>query len=293
MIGIYDDDGSTRLAIAYNGVALNTLTLSASGANDEKYGTVTEVAAPRTAMDYISEPNQWRDGLEFYGLRKSSRIWVLKGFTYGRDVSELYDNLVALAAATDPSRVRFMNQSDYFLPLTFSTPTRDTSNFVSGLAPSKIIGIPIRMIEPAVAAIGDGLSASWELNFLLKEPKRFLQAASTLSGAGTASNSIANDRSWPVLTFTLSGAGSSTFTIQNVATYQGTKSLVLNLSAYTSGSWTVNFRDRTIMQGSTVRPDVYVSGDWFEVEPGSNVISYSNTTNTSSRVLTWYPAFTL
>ena len=105
MIGIYDDDGSTRLAIAYNGVSLNTLTLSASGANDEKYGTVTEVVGMRTAMDYLSEPNQWMDGLELYGIRKSSRIVVLRGFTYGRDISELHDNIKALATATDPARI--------------------------------------------------------------------------------------------------------------------------------------------------------------------------------------------
>lgn len=293
MIGIHDDDRTTRLAIAYNGVALNTLTLSAAGARAQKYGTVTEVVGMRTAMDYQSEPNQWVDGLELYGMRKSSRIVVLRGLTYGRDISELYDNIKALAAATDPSKIAFQYPTDYFLPLTFSTPTRDTANFASGLAPSKYVGIPIRMIEPQLSVAGDGLSAAWELNLLLREPKRFLQASTTVSGAATSANSIADDRSWPVLTFTLSGAGSATFTVSNTGTYQGAKSLVLNLSGYSSGSWTVDFRDRTIRQGTTVRPDVYVSGDWWEIEPGNNVIAYSNTTNTSSRVITYHPAFSL
>ena len=293
MIGIYDDDGSTRLAIAYNGVALNTLTLSSAGANDEKYGTVTEVVGMRTAMDYLSEPNQWTDGLELYGMRKTSRIVVLKGFTYGRDVSELYDNIKALASASDPSKIAFQNPTAYFLDLTFSTPTRDTSNYVTGLAASKYTGIPIRMIEPQMSVVGDGLSAAWELNLLLREPKRFLQTATTVSGAATSNNSKADDRSWPTLTFTLSGAGSSTFTVANSATYQGSVSLVLNLSGYSSGSWTVDFRDRIIRQDGVIRPDVYVSGTWWEIEPGNNVISYSNTTNTASRVITYYPSFSL
>ena len=70
-------------------------------------------------------------------------------------------------------------------------------------------------------------------------------------------------------------------------------SLVLNLSGYSSGSWTVDFRDRIIRQDGVIRPDVYVSGTWWEIEPGNNVISYSNTTNTASRVITYYPSFSL
>lgn len=294
MIGIVDDDGKTRLPVAFNGVALNTLTLSSAGVRSYKYGNEVVVSAPRTAMDYVSEPNQWADGMELYGLRKSSRIIVIRGITHGRDVSELYDNVRDLAKATDPARIRFQNPTDPFLALTFSTPTRDTSNFANGLAACKYVGIPLRMVEPALSIAGQGLSAQWQLDFLLKEPKRFLQTASTLSGAGTAANSIADDRSWPVLTFTLSGgAGASNFTIQNVGSYGGTRSIVLNLSSYNSGNWTVNFRDRTIYQGTTLKTDVFASGDWFEIEPNNNVITYANTTNTSSRVLTWYPAFTL
>lgn len=293
MIGIYDDNRKTRLAIAYNGVALNTLTLSGAGVPAYRYGTITEVIGTRTAMDYMSEPNQWTDGLELYGMRKTSRIIVLRGFTYGRDISEVYDNIKALASATDPSKIAFYNATDYFLPLTFSTPTRDTANYASGLATSQYIGIPIRMIEPQMSVAGDGLSAAWELNLLLREPKRFLQTVTTVSGAATSNNSKADERSWPTVTFSLSGAGSSTFTISNTSSTQGTMSLVLNLSGYSSGSWTVNFRDRVISQGSTVRPDVYASGDWFEVEPGNNIIAYTNTTNTSSRTLTYYPAFSL
>jgi hypothetical protein len=294
MIGVFDDDGTTRLAVAFNGLTINGITQSSAGLRSYDYGYTVEVAGLRTAMDYVSEPNQWADLMELYGMRKSSRIVVIRGFVKGRTISEVFDKVKALAAATDPSRIVFQNPTDYFLPLTFSTPTEDTSNFASGLAPSKYVGIPIRMAEPQMSVVGQGLAAPYELNLLLREPKRFLQSATAVSGAATTTNSIADDRSWPVLTFTLSGgAGSSSFTITNVATYQGTVSLVLDLSAYTTGNWTVNFRDKTIYQGTTIRYDVFKSGTYFTVEPGSNVISYTNTTNTSSRVLTYYPAFTL
>jgi hypothetical protein len=293
MIGLLDDDGKTRLAVAFNGANLNTVTSSSAGARSSKYGNSTEVVGSRTAMDYLSEPNQWADGIELYGIRKTSRIVVLRGWSHGRNISEVYDNMQTLGAATDPSRIAFQNPTDYFLPLTFSTPTENLTAAADGTLECKYVGIPIRMIEGQFSVAGDGLSVPWELNFLLREPKRFLQAVTTVSGAATSNNSIANDRSWPTVTFTLSGAGSATFTIGNTGTYQGAKSLVLNLSGYSSGSWTVNFRDRKILQGSTSRPDVYVSGDWWEIEPGNNVITYTNTTNTASRSLTYYPAFSL
>lgn len=293
MIGITQENGKTRLAIAYNGAAFNDVADTAAGGRSKLYGNTTEVWGIRTAMDYLSEPAQFRDGMELYGLRKSSRILVLRGWSHGRTQAEMFDELKALANATNPSRIVFENPNGYFLPLTFSTPTGDTDNFPTGYAASKYNCIPIRSIDPSHALAGNGLSARWELDFLLEEPKRFLQAASTQSGAGTIANAIADERSWPVLTFTLSGAGSSSFTVQNVGTYGGTKSVVLDLSGYSSGNWTVDFKNATIQQGTTDRPNVFVSGEFFEIEPGNNVITYSNTTNTSSRLLTWYPAFAL
>ena len=294
MIGILDDDGKTRLAVAFNGVSLNNVALTSAGGRSAKYGNQLSVVGSRTAMDYLSEPNQWADGIELYGIRKTSRIIVLRGWSHARNVSELYDNMQALGAATDPSRIAFRNASDYFLPLTFSTPTENLTAAADGTLECKYLGIPIRMIEGQFSEVGDGLSAQWEMNFLLREPKRFIQAVTTVSGNATSANSIANDRSWPTVSWTLSGgAGSATFTIANTGTYQGAKSLVLNLSGHTTGSWVVDFRERKITKSGVRTDGVYVSGDFWEIEPGDNVIAYTNTTNTSSRSLTYYPAFSL
>lgn len=285
MIGILAEDGTTRTAIAYNGLALNSITINTVGGKSTRSGYTVEVVAPRTAMDYISEPNQWENMLELYGLRKNSRILVLRGFVYGNTQADLYDKVKALAAATDPSRIVFQNPTDPFLALTFTTP-------VTGGQASKYLALPIRMAEPNLAVVGTGLAVPYEITFILREPKRFSQTQTTVTGA-TTTTSAGDDTSWPTVTFTLSGAGSATFTITNSGTYQGSKSLVLNLSGYSSGSWTVDFKNKKIQQGTTDRYDVYASGDWFLIEPGLNTISYTNTTNTASRVLTYYPAWCL
>lgn len=294
MIGLSDDDGTTRLSVTWGGINLNSITQSSAGTRSAEYGYSVETVQYRTAFDYVSEPNQWADLMELYGLRKVSRIVVLRGFVRGRNISELYDKVKALAAATDASRIKFRNPTSWQeQALTFSTPTEDTANFATGLAASKYLGVPIRMAEPMFSVVGNGLTAAYELNLLLKEPKRFYQTQTSVSGAATSSNSFADERSWPTVTFTLSGAGSSSFTIQNVGTYQGTVSLVLDLSAHSSGSWSIDFRENKVYKDGTETPGVYKSGTFFEIEPGDNVISYSNTTNTSSRVLTYYPAWVL
>ena len=294
MIGLFDDDGTTRLGVTFNSLNLNSITRSSAGARSAEYGYTVETVQTRTAFDYVSEPNQWADLMEAYGLRKISRIIVLRGFVRARNISELHDKVKALAAATDASRIKFQNPTSWSeMPLTFSTPTEDTSNFASGLVASKYLGFPIRMSEPMFSVV-DGLSARYELNLLLKESKRFYQTQTSVSGNATSSNSLADDRSWPTVTFSISGgAGSSSFTISNTGTYQGAVSLVLDLSGHTSGSWSINFRDRLIYKDGVVTAGVYKSGTWFEIEPGDNVIAYTNTTNTSSRVLTYYPAWTL
>ena len=285
MIGIFAEDGVTRLAITYNGLNLNSVTNNSSGTRSTRSGYTVEVVAARTAMDYVSEPNQWENMMELYGLRKNSRVVVIRGFVYGSTQADLFDKVKALAAATDPSRIVLQNPSDYFIALTFTTP-------VTGNQTSKYMALPIRMAEPNLSIVGHGFAVPYELNLLLREPKRFAQTITTVSGA-TTTTSAGDDTSWPTVTFSLSGAGSSSFTITNTGTYQGAKSLVLNLSAHSSGSWVVNFRDKSITKDGTARYDVYKSGDWFLIEPGLNTVAYSNTTNTSSRTLTYYPAWCL
>lgn len=286
MIGIFAADGITRNAVAYNGVSLNTLTNSAAGAKSTRSGYTVEVVAPRTAMDYVSEPNQWENMMELYGLRKNSRILVVRGFIYSTTQADLYDKVKALAAATDPSRIVFQNPSDPFLALTFTTPS------AGGDVASQYNVLPIRMVEPTLASVGDGRAVPYEIDFLMREPKRFTQATTTVTGA-TTTTSAGDDTSWPTVTFTLSGAGSASFTITNTATYQGAKSLVLDLSAETTGNWVIDFKNKTITRSGTSRYAVYKSGDWFQIEPGLNTISYTNTTNTASRVLTYRPAWCL
>lgn len=288
MIAIFGTDGE-RIAMAYNGLTFNSI----SSVESVKTGIAITAVSQSSAADFISEKLQWRDGIDVSAVTRSSRIIVMNGYVYGSSNADLYDRVEALSEAFDPGRIAFDN-TDPFLPLTFSVPTTDTANFPTGLAASKVFAMPTEVPIPTVAQSGNGLSARFRLTLLAKDPRRYLQTPVTLSNAGTLSVPAGAYPSYPTLTFTMSGAGHAAFTIQNVSTVQGTKSLVLDLSGRSNTqAITVDFAKRQVLVNGTNTAGIFVSGTWFLAEYGSNAITYSNTTNVGTRTLTVYPAFSL
>lgn len=289
MVGIWSSTG-TRLSVQYNSLELN----SVSNVETNKTGYELAHVQSSTVPDYLLEPRQWTDGIELFGPREAQRIILVRGYVHGATQADLFDKVEALAKAFNPARIRDLNASDFFLAFDFSTPTADTSNYATGYIASRYYAFPLRMPEPPVGGEVTGFGVPYEVPLLLREPKRFFQTATSQAGNGTIDNSLADAWSWPTVTFTLSGAGPSNFTIQNVSATQGTKSLVLDLDQYTDGSWTVDFLRRQIKQGSTIKMDVLSSGDFFQIEAtNSNAITFSNTTNVSSPTLTFRRAFCL
>jgi phage-related protein len=72
-----------------------------------------------------------------------------------------------------------------------------------------------------------------------------------------------------------------------------TKSLVLNLSGLSNGNVViVNMDARTITVGGTDTMSLYVSGDYWMIEPGNNAIALANTTNATT-VVSYRPAWSL
>ena len=285
---LHDSDG-TKLSMAYNGLTLNSI----SAVETVKTGIEVTAVSQSSAADFISEKLQWRDGIDVSGVTKASRVIVMNGWARGSSNADLNDRILALATAFDPGLIKFAN-TDPFLPLTFSVPTTDTTNFPTGLAESKVFAMPTEVPIPTAAKSGNGLSARFRITLLAKDPRRYLQTATTLSNAGTLTVAAGAYPTYPTLTFTMSGAGNAAFTIGNVSTSQGTKSLVLDLSGRSNGqAITVDFARRQVQVNGTDTAGIFVSGTWFLVEYGSNVVTYSNTTNVGTRTLTVYPGFSL
>jgi hypothetical protein len=293
VIHIFGSDGGL-LPLVYDQLGINyTLNVMSAEPGDAAgmAGTRITAAAPSSAIDYISDKFQWRDGMEVYGITKVSKIWVLNGFVHGTSPADLADRVKALAHAFDPGYIAWRYPEDPFRDLVFSVPTTDLTNHPTGYVESTYLLFPLEGPEPIVANAGLGLARRFSITLLARDPRRYL-VAQTLANAGTFANSEAD---YPTqnhtITFTMSGAGNAAFTVTNTATMH-TSNLVFDLSGLVNNDVvTIDFDRQRVLVDGVETQGIYVSGVWFQIEPGNNVIAYTNATNTGTKTLSARAAF--
>jgi hypothetical protein len=282
MIALFDDDGN-RLAVTYNGLTLN----SPTDPHDDTYEL--DVVIPVTNVQQVIEQHPSADGSEAFTPYKTQRVVRLLGAIRAPTLAKLFDKMRDLAKYCDPAKIAADNATDSFLALDFSVPTTDTTTYTTGLVPSRYYARPMRLVEPVVSSY-TGYSAMFTLDFLIRDPRRYLQTASTKTGSGTADNTAADYFSWPTITVTMTGAGSATYTVGNSTVG---KSLVVNLSgAANLDVYTIDMAKSKISKNGTETPSLYVSGDYWRMNVGNNTLTLANTTN-STTVTTWRSAFCL
>lgn len=283
MIGLFKDD-DTRLVVSYNGLNLN-----ASGDADDDTYELNNIFTTEV-LNSVTEADSDDDGTEAYGVRKASRIIRIEGMIRAPTIAKLYDKTKALLAAFDAAKVAHENPTTQgFLPLDFFVPTLDTANYATGLVPSRYYARARSSLVPLDSTF-TGLSAPFTLELLCADPRRYLQAGSTQTGAAAIANTKADYRSFPTLTITMAGAGNAAYTVARAHTL-ATKTLVLNLSGTANNDVVVvDMAKKRITKNTVEAPSLYVSGVFFEMEPGTNTMTYTNPTNATS-VLVWRPAF--
>jgi hypothetical protein len=286
MIPLFQADGQTRAAHSYNGLTVND--------PDDPPNDTYELnsAMPTEQLDWYSEPSSNSDGLEAYDVRKIAKIWRLEGTIRAPDLASFYDKCELLAKTFDAAKVSHENPTNEgFLPYDFSLPTKDTTTYPSGAILCRYYARARASVSPLNTEY-QGFAGFFTLQLLCRDPRRYLQTASTLTGAGTANNTKADYRSWPTLSIAMSGAGSATYTITRASTLAATEPLVLDLSGRSGGQTvTVDMETGYIKVGG-VLVDLFVSGTFWQVEPGNNTISITNATNATTTT-TWRSAFCL
>lgn len=296
MISIFDSQGN-RLPLVYDPSGANHTLNSVTQvhAEDGMQGTEVRAIASSSAIDYVSEKLQWRDGIDVTGVTRSSRVIRINGVVHGTTRGDLMDRLEALANAYDPGRLAWLHSATGpFVPLRFSVPTTDIQ-FVTGLADSYVLAMPVE-VPTAVIANPQARTARFALTLLCKDPRRYLWNEGSVTGstgAGTLSNR-GDYRTWPTVSFSMTGAGSATFTATCVGPVKGSRSLVLDLSGRSNGqAIVVDFDRRQVSVDGVDTPGIFVSGDWWDVEPGSNSVSFSNRTNVGPITTAFHPAYSL
>lgn len=277
------DDSNTRLAMTLGSLTLN----DPAAAKDDLYevNSVTTVASYDQTFD--SDPAT--DGTEIGSSKRSLLVVRLDGVIRAQTLKALYDKKKALIAQTDPALLVYKDAANFgLINFDFSVPTADSS-YASNLVPSRYI------VRPRIASIPPdsefhGFASFYTVELMVPEARRFLQTTSSLAGGGTLDNSKADYPSWPTITITMSGAGSATYTIQRTGTYT-IKSLVLNLlGTVNTDVVVVDMRLKKITKNGTETPSLYVSGDFWDVEPTSQTVTITNGTNATTSTV-WRRAF--
>jgi hypothetical protein len=134
-----------------------------------------------------------------------------------------------------------------------------------------------------------GLVRGSDLTLKAQDPRKYLQAASSLSGAGTATN--AGTYPTPVtITITATGTTSTSLQITN-----STRSESVYVTTALSGgqALTIDTRKHSCLLGSTERRD-YLGNNtkWMQLDPGANTIAVTNGTNATIST-SWYSAWPL
>lgn len=315
---LYDPAGRTlvrgqqtaqRLSVAWNGIEFNDPTLT----RDEATGKRLEGVAFSTPVNFHSEPLddivKAGGGLELYNPRVGTRILRLTGSIRDETESGLMSQIMAMQRAFHPLYLQSVLALNHAGTLTWPPPTGlpdwvrakpltftrvmprtvDPTNHPDGLFELQYHVMPLALPDPVRSSVLQGMGAEYEAQFLLMDGGRsFDQTASQLGDTGTVTWVWGVAPVWPSFEITMSGAGSATFTITTTQGHMGT-ALVLNLSGLSNGNVVdVNCADRTIWVNDVLTMSLYVSGDYPVLRGnGATTVTYTNTTNTSARVMNY------
>jgi hypothetical protein len=123
----------------------------------------------------------------------------------------------------------------------------------------------------------------FEVPLIAADPRILANTATTIAGAGTATNT-GNFKASPVLTVT--GAAAGPIVIANTT---AGKTVTITTSVPGGQALVVDFRARTILLNGVNRYDlVAATPQWFDIAPGANTITYSGG---GTPVLSWFDSW--
>lgn len=290
----------TDFPLGYRGVTFNQHR-TAAGAYDSTYEKDT-IVLDQFDFSRVQVRDQ-REGLHALSggdlgvgtevFRYLSVAGVIKGSTgegFEDKVAAVIRALSLDEAQLDSPSTEGVSAFDFYCPTAYSgtgiaSPVRE--KFLARPAAS------LAWIERAQ----QGLTARFAAELVCPDPRRYLYTATSVtlsSGAGFSNRTLPNwnttmgRKVYPLITLTMAGAGHASLTITD-----GTTSLVLNMSAETSGTFTVDMATGIIKKSSTKRADLRTSGVntyWGVPAGGLTTVTMTNTTNVTSAVFSYNQA---
>lgn len=294
--GVFDYPFAFR-SLTLNGHRTTGGALNAGAAEQDTY-RVERFDPSRVQIRDQREPLHTGPGGDLGDANKTFRYLALSGTIIATTQAKLDDAVSALLSTFDIDECQLASPStEGLFPLTFYSPTEIAT--YSPVQKERYYCRPAGFPTLAERRSG-GLSLPYALEMVCADPRRFLDTATTVtlnsgnSFSATCPNwtALVGTHVYPVVTITMTGAGSATFSFDFATDLPG--ATVLNLSGLVNGNVvTYDCATGKILVGTTERADLRVSAV-STIQPyivgGGAVASCANTTNVSSVVVAYRQA---
>lgn len=285
--------------ISYNGITTG-LTTRAGGLPDVGV-EITRVRYGDVQADAYLDKRALQDGLDASDVYLSGRQVLIDAAVYGSTEGDLWDRVQDFNHAFNPHIAYDADTAEVgFLPFKFYQATADIASWPSASYPS---GIPLQMylrplrtpsfvIEKANTGgggfVGQGAKQLLTVPLIARDPRKYVQTAisSSITTAVKATSYRGDYPSLPIITFSVTATGHSAFTMTI-----GGKSIVIDLAAVSTGSFTLDFADHTLIDGDgDSRASLMDFAEFATIEFGTTFV-LANAQGVSNPTLTYYEAF--
>jgi hypothetical protein len=305
-VGVGTNNPDTKNPFVFNGV----LTLNnPADQPDETYEVVSVTVADQFALQ--TEPLPQTDGQQSYIPRKVRKLIHMNGIIHAKTLAKLNYMAMQLNFYLDPVNAFWadsavMGANKGFLPLTFSVPTTDTTNYPTGLI-SVVAYVRSTQRPVQMGSKLSGYTARFDIIFEMIDPRFYwaTQSSVTLNdgGLGTGHTSATEYPTFPTFNLTLSSAP-DIIQMNRLAPNDenGNDMLVridptqtLDGSAAVSGDViTFNMATGRAFLNGVLREDFAVPGymAYWPVLPGANTVQLDGgVSNFSAKTMTYNRAF--
>jgi hypothetical protein len=305
-VGVGTNNPDTKNPFVFNSV----LTLNNPSDNpDETYEVVNVAIADQFALQ--TEPLPQSDGQQSYIPRKVRKLIHIDGIIHAKTLAKLNYMAMQMNRYLDPinafvdDRGTDMNSNKGFLPLTFSVPTSDTTNYPTGLI-TCVAYVRSTQRPVQVGSKLQGYNARFQIIFEMIDPRIYYttqQSVTLNDGSNTDHTSATEYPTFPVLSVTLSSAADVIEITRKTPDDENGNDMVVKIDPTktldgTAGGngdvITLNMANGRAFKNGVLREDWAVPGfmAYWPVVPGTNTFFLDGGSSTfSAKTLTYYRAF--
>lgn len=264
----------------------NRIKLNDTATDSTRFVLVDPAELFDTVANNVEEELPTQPGIVDYGVKLGKGTGQVPLQVYGDTIAHCEDMIQTLKQAFNPDLLEadatYGETTKYqgYHPLTWTETVNATSrDFQMFLKATEIPQIDQDSLAGTIRDVVVKLKA--------KDPRKYLQQQSTLSGSGTANN-VGTYPTPVVITITASGATSTSLQIANTTTGQ---SIYVGTALANNDVLVIDTQYHTAKKnGTDTRSLLTSSTAWWTLNPGNNTITITNGTNATISTA-WYPAW--